>query len=187
MTYEERAQSLENAFFHEVDKKLLEDLRQQIQTMEARKALQEASGIQDESLVAKLVDIGVRPATLSAVALIPLVATAWANGKLDAEERRAVLKAEQAAGIAADSPTQQLLEAWLQSRPDDKLLEAWEHYVSSLRGKLSEEMAVDLEGSLLPRVKAVAKASGGYFTYGSVSPSESKTIRRIKTALKQAK
>jgi hypothetical protein len=187
MSFDERAHSLENAFFHEVDKKLLEKMRQQLQEQEASSSLHSISGIQDDALVAELVEIGVRPETLSAVALIPLVMATWADGKPDDKERKAILAVEREAGIETDAPSHRLLEHWLQKRPDDKLMDVWEHYVISLRGKVSDNTAQTLEGDILARVKAISKVSGGYLTYGAISPGEQKIIKRVQQALKRAK
>ena len=44
-------------------------------------------------MLAELARVGVRPETLSAVALIPLVMVAWADGRVDESERLAILNA----------------------------------------------------------------------------------------------
>ena len=45
------------------------------------------------TLVARLVEIGIRSDTLAALCLIPLVEVAWADGRLDPPEREALLAA----------------------------------------------------------------------------------------------
>jgi len=48
-----------------------------------------------------LIASGISPDTIAAVSLIPLVAVAWADKKLEAKERDAILNAATEAGISA--------------------------------------------------------------------------------------
>ena len=62
--------------------------------------------------------------------------TAWADGTLDAKERRAVVDRT---GVARDSAAGALLEAWLDRRPDPKLLAAWTHLVQEMCEQLDAD------------------------------------------------
>lgn len=183
-SFNERAKALENLFYQQVDHQLLETMRNELAEQEAKEALRTASGISNEEVLTELVHIEVAPATLAAVSLIPLVAIAWADGKVTEAERESILTAEAEANITKDSPCHQLLIHWLESNPGDELLETWTHFVHELRGKLSEVTAVSLDKDLIARVQAVAQASGGYWSYGSVSPTEHKVLAKIKKTLR---
>lgn len=186
-TFQERARALEDAFFYQVDQRLLAKLHEEFVAQKNRDALQAASGIADAELLDELVRIGVRPETLSAVSLIPLVMVAWADGKIDADEIRTIAKAEKDAGIAPDSMTHQMLEHWLTHKPDEKLLNTWVLYINTLRDSLSESGNLLLSKQVLKRAQLVAKSSGGAIdieklniNYGSVSPSEQQVLDRIR-------
>jgi len=184
LSFADRAKALENEFFRNVDQQLWDKLRQEVAEDKAKSALREASGIDDEELLAELVHVGVSPETLSAVAIIPLVAVAWADGKVDELEKQRVLQGEQDLGISRFSPSHQLLEQWLSQKPSEDLLPVWDHYVSVLRNKLSDSNTKLLDTGLLERCRSVAEAAGGYFTCGSISPSEQRVLKQIKRTLK---
>ena len=55
---------------------------------EAAGALGRATGIDDPYLLARLAELGIRPETLAALTLIPLIETAWADGVMARERAR---------------------------------------------------------------------------------------------------
>src|SRR5919198_1576509 len=99
----DRKRALENEFFHKREKALIERMRTEQARQTARQALATASGLTDPAVLDRLVGLGIEPDTLLALRLVPLVAVAWADGKLDDRERRAVLAGLEAAGITAGS------------------------------------------------------------------------------------
>ena len=134
-------------------------------------------------MLQKLVELGVRPESVAPLALVPIVEVAWADGKVDEKERRAVLDAADARGIRAGDLQHGLLQRWLSHRPSAKLLEAWQHYVAGLCAQLDAEQRNALRGELLDRARAVAEASGGFLGLGSkVSPSERAVLQRLEAA-----
>ncbi len=183
LSFAERARALEEVFFRRVDQELLAKLREQYAMAEAKEALRVASGLEDEDLLADLVRVGVKPDTFIALQLAPLVAVAWADGKVDQEERFQVLQAVKDAGIAEDHPALELLDGWLRERPSKQLLETWKDYVSALQEKLSNNGNKLLQADILKHAKAVAKASGGNFGFGAISPSEQRLLDEIQRAL----
>ena len=116
-TFAERASTLENRFFAEVDKELLKRIRDELAEQEAIASLRAASGISDEQLLSELVHIEVQPETLAAVSLIPLVVAAWASGEVAEDQRKKILAVEREAGITENSPSDRLLNHWLVVHP----------------------------------------------------------------------
>jgi uncharacterized membrane protein YebE (DUF533 family) len=57
---------------------------------------------------------------------------AWADGAIDERERQEILKRRRDVRLAAGSPSQALLQTWLERRPEPKLLSAWIHMVKGL-------------------------------------------------------
>jgi uncharacterized tellurite resistance protein B-like protein len=174
---------LEDSFFLKQDRDLIDKLKTLRRLEETRDALAEASGIRDQAVLQKLVELGVRPESVAPLALVPIVEVAWADGKVDEKERQAVLEAADARGIRAGDLQHGLLHSWLSHRPSTKLLQAWQHYVAGLCAQLDEEQRNALRGELLDRARAVAEASGGFLGLGSkVSPSERAVLKRLEAA-----
>src|SRR5512134_3789674 len=125
----ERGKALEEAFFKKQHEKQLAKIRLQQEQEEARESLAAASGITDDAaLLDRLAALGIRAETLAALTLIPLVEVAWADGKMDARERDAILRGAESSGIQPGSPSYGLLEIWTQDRPAPELLESWRKY-----------------------------------------------------------
>jgi uncharacterized tellurite resistance protein B-like protein len=178
----ERGRSLEDEFFRREDARLKEKLREAAQREGAREALARATGIKNVKVLERLIDLEVRPETVTALSLVPLVEVAWADGSLDDVERRMILTRADTAGIAPGSSERALLEAWLTRKPDPKLLTAWAQLIRGLCEQMSREDVATLKEGLLGRARAVAGASGGFLGMGSkVSGAEADVIRRLES------
>jgi hypothetical protein len=110
--FQKRCQSLENAFFSDLDQKLIAGLQAQVSEEEAIKRLGEESGISDASALKAMHQMGVTPAAVSAVRVFPLIAIAWADGNADSKEATAV-RAIASRYIESGSEASKLLEHWL--------------------------------------------------------------------------
>ena len=64
----------------------MERLRELKQREASRETLAKASGISNPAILDKLLDLGIRPEIVGALAVIPLVEVAWADGTLDGRE-----------------------------------------------------------------------------------------------------
>jgi predicted RND superfamily exporter protein/CRP-like cAMP-binding protein len=135
----------------------------------------------DPSLTERLARLGIRSETLAALTLIPLVRVAWADEQLDAEERSAVLRGAESVGIAQDSPSQALLRAWLEERPDPRIFEAWRDFVAALCARLTIEGQFGLREDLLGRAREVAEAAGGFLGLRSISRREEAVLRELQS------
>ena len=178
-----RRNELEEKFFAQRDMELLQALREKAATQGRKKALADASGIQDEDLIEQLDQFGVSGETLAALSLVPLIAVAWADGAIDAKERQAVLAAAEQKGMEKDHAGYQLLQRWLEQKPDVKLLEVWRVYVGALSPTLSDTARDALKEDLLGRARAVAAAAGGLLGLGNkVSKSEQAVLTELEGA-----
>ncbi|WP_237216324.1 hypothetical protein, partial [Falsiroseomonas oryziterrae] len=122
---EERGRVLEDAFFARQDEALLERLRERDRVAERKQAMARASGITDEGVLDHWVALNLAPAAVAALAWVPLVLVAWADGTLDAAERQAVRDAAAAAGLAGHAEAMALLDAWLATPPGRAIEDAW--------------------------------------------------------------
>ena len=179
----DRGRSLEDEFFRREDKRLIAKLTEMQAAETTRQALAAASGIAAPDVLDKLLGLGIRAETLAALSIVPLIEVAWADGSLDAKERQAVLDRAREVGVAPGSTAHTLLGAWLERRPDPKLLDAWTQMVRGLRERLGPAEAGRLEASLLDHARAVASASGGVLGIGAkVSAAEAAMLERLRAA-----
>ena len=128
----------------------------------------------------KLVELGIGPETWAALEIVPLVEVAWADARMEAKERSAVLAAAEANGIEAGSPSHQLLENWLTHRPDARLLAAWGEYIVGLCADLDPAQRSALREEILGRARSVAEAAGGFLGLGNkISPEEEVVLQQL--------
>jgi hypothetical protein len=181
----DRGRSLEDEFFRKEDQRLLSRLQELRDKTASREALAKASGIKNAAVLDKLLDLGVRPETVAALALVPLAEVAWADGSLDARERQLVLERAEKSGITPGSTDHALLESWLERRPEPRLLSAWIQMVRGLREHMTPEQAETLRASLIERAQAIASASGGVLGLGKVSGAEADMIQQLESAFRK--
>ena len=146
------------------------------------KNLAEVSGIKDEAVLKKLVALNIHAETVASLAMVPLVEVAWADGKIDKEERDALLKVS-AGGDMFGRIDRSLLEQWLTHKPKPELLVAWEHYTAELCKVLSEPERLALRQQIMSRAEAVAKSAGGFLGLTSkISAEEHAVLERMNRA-----
>ena len=176
----ERGKALENEFFHRVDKNLLERIRQQEMQHVVRDQICGATGVSDPSLLEEFVQLGLRAESILALSLMPMVHVAWADGKVSAKERAAILQAAEQAGCTTGSPGHDLLTSWLSvDALEPTLFHAWKGYVHELQKGMSPDGRKALRKNLLDRASQVAKAAGGILGLASISVKERKALDEI--------
>jgi len=178
-----RGQALEDMFFQQRDRQLLERLTREFADKQARDALAAVSGITHEKVLQALVDQKIGPGNLVCLTLVPLVSVAWADGEVQAEEAAAISRAASDSGIDDKSATGELLSSWLRTKPSAELFDAWRLYVTSLKCSLAESEFRHVGENVLTRTEGVAKAAGGFLGLGSTSVSEKKVLDEIRTLL----
>jgi hypothetical protein len=183
----DRGRDLEDEFFHREDQRLIERLNELKAVETTREALAKTTGITKPAVLDRLMALGIRAETVTALFMVPLVEVAWADGTLDAKERRAILDRAGDSGVTRESTEYALLEAWLDRRPDSKLITAWTHLVQGMCEQLGPDGAARLKTGLLERARTVAGASGGVFGIGSkVSNIEAAVLAQLEVAFASA-
>jgi DNA-binding phage protein len=173
----DRGQAMENRFFKQNDQELLAKLRDEMAAEDQRKALAHASGLTDEAALDALISNNVSPENVTALSLVPLIAVAWADHKMDDPgEVDAILKAAGEAGVESGSASYSLLQSWLKEEPGDELLEAWKSYVSALKSTLESAAFSQLGNSIMHRAETVANAAGGFLGLGKTSEVERQVL-----------
>ena len=179
----DREKALEELFFEKQNRKLVEKLKAEKEQTEAMHALAELTGLDDETLLEKLVGLGLRTETWAALTLVPLVEVAWANGNVDDKERKAVIAGAEANGIAAGSASASLLASWLEQRPDAGYLDAWDSTMKALCAHLDEGDRRRMQDEILERARRVAKSAGGFLGLGGkVSGEEQRVLDALARA-----
>ncbi len=169
----DRRRALEESFFRHRNMELLERLKREAILEARRNELARASGISDQKLLDRLIDLDMQAATVAALSLVPLVRIAWADGALNDLERDAILQASVDSGLSTDSPGYHWLVAWLQTEPEPELVRCWNDYVAALLNVVSADDREALQRGLLGRARDVALAAGGFLGLGAkISPEE---------------
>lgn len=166
--------ALEEAFFQREHEKLRERLR-----------AAGGAALLGESLQDRLAELGIGVDTIEALVLVPLVEVAWADGKMDARERDAVLRAAEARGLAPGTPGRALLEAWTEQRPARELMESWSAYIGALCQDLSADHRWNLEEQIVGEARAVAEAAGGFLGIAKVSKQEEAVLAQLEAAFRR--
>jgi hypothetical protein len=174
---------LEDAFFMQEDKRLLDELKQKRARAEQLAQLRDSTGIKDETLLTKLLDLGLQAQTLAALSLVPLVRVAWADGSVDDKERAAVMRAAHEGGVLQGSPGYTMLEKWLNRGAEPALLEAWTAFAGTLASRLHGGDREALAAGIVDKARIVAEASGGFLGLGNkVSKEEQAVLDELKQA-----
>jgi len=174
---------LEDSFFQQENAKLLNDLRDHVGKLERKEQLADASGIHDDAVLDRLATLEIGPETLAALALVPLVEVAWADGKVKDNEHAAVMTAAEHAGIHRDDDAFALLDDWLNHRPAPEMLDAWKQYVVKLCEALDDQAADRLKHDLLDRARDVAQETGGFMGFGKgLNPADAAMLDELERA-----
>jgi hypothetical protein len=174
--FKKREASLEDAFFKDRDRQLLEKMRSELSAFEEKKKLAHVTGIVEERVLANLVQAGVQAETMAAVGLIPMVEVAWCDGSVAPEEREAVLNAAVSQGVQPDTAAYELLKRWLDKRPDAHIIAAWKDYVKEVAHLMPKDSLAAMKQHMHDRCKRVAGAAGGFLGLSTISKHEQAKI-----------
>ncbi|MGN6546420.1 MAG: hypothetical protein ACTHK7_15305 [Aureliella sp.] len=158
-------------------------LHEQVATEQRADAIQRLTGLTDAKVCRDIAALNISVESLAALRLVPLVAVAWADDRIDDNERYRVIAAAEKAGITQGEAAYDLLKGWLTQRPSHELFETWVEYAKTLAMSLDGEARQTFQKSLVRQVRDVAEANGGLFGFGSISHNEQNIINRVEQAL----
>jgi len=174
---DDRRIAQEEGYFHKQNQEAAEKLK-------ARLGL-ESSGIDDKDLVAKLAGADFDADSSRVLYMLPLLEVAWADGKIQAEERTQILSFAAERGIENTSKAYGLIEKWLAAKPSDSQFELAKSLIGPIvaHAKLNHPEARDW---ILKSSQKVAEATGGLFGFGfkMVSKDEAEVIAALAKKLK---
>lgn len=173
----DRGRALEEAFFAERDRQLVEKLKRKLSAEETERVLAAAIGIADELTLKAVTKVEAGVQVLAAMALLPMVEVAWCDGDVSPPEREAILKAAVEMEITVDSAAYKLLKGWLENKPALGAVVAWKNYVQAICATLDPTTIFKLKQGVIGRAEKVAKAAGGILGMGNkVSAVEQKCL-----------
>ena len=181
---EKRRQTLEDMFFHEQDRRIIAQ-RAKLQQLKQTKAnLAKVSGIHDDALLEKLIELEIGPETLTTLIGIPLIEVAWADGAMDDKERKKLFEYAEKAGLRQKGLDPKIMSAWLQKKPDPALLAAWKHYIQTLCKELGAHERKALKDEVMADARSVAEAAGGVLGLAKISAEEKAMLKAIEEAFR---
>lgn len=180
--YEQSREALEARFWRRRNE-LAAVAREQRQRVLAQRDLADATGIRNLVQLRDLMNAGMTPDTVAALAVVPLVVVAWASGSVHPRERAVAHAAAVAAGIPEESEAFEMYTSWLDEKPDLDLLEIWGTYVRALRPRISISTYDELSSCLLARARKIAEAAGGPDDRGAIIAEEAAALEKIATLL----
>lgn len=182
----QRGRDLEDAFFHDIDQKLIERLRDESRNKASRLSLVKQAGISDPTLAEELLELGVTPESLIAIRLVPLVLVAWADREVSDDERETIIAEARRLGIRAASVADDLLDSWLRKRPSKAMGDAWARYTRGLLLDIPSEIRSAYVKEIKREMMAVARASGGVLGFGNVNDMELDMLEKLTDLLDEA-
>lgn len=174
----------EELYFRERDAEKREALRKKMAKegaeVEERRKIAASTGA-DTAVVDRIKALGFSGDSARIFDLMPLVAVAWADGKIQRAERAKILGLLEARGIEVDSEAFSTMESMLESRPDETFMRETMHALRDVIGTQPGKAK-----SIVELCIAVAAASGGLLGLGiggTVSDKERQRIGEITASL----
>jgi hypothetical protein len=158
--FQKRGMYLEEEYHRKKEFELLEKLKGVFQKKMDKDSLREASGVTNEQLLDRLVEIQLKGEMMAAFQLYPLVEIAWADGDLSESEARSVLTAGEEHGIRPGTKAHEMLEQRLHKGPDPEVRKIWFLYADELRKNLTPNELTTFRTDLLERARAVVASTG---------------------------
>jgi hypothetical protein len=180
----ERGRSLEDEYFRQRDRELIEKMRRAAAAEAARQEMGRKTGLVDAELLHELEALGFTPDTVGLLPLMPVLQVAWAEGGVTDEERDLLVRLARSRGIEEGSAADRQLAAWMATRPDASVFTRAGRLISAMLASGSTEAATLSAEDLVRQCEAIAGASGGIFGLGRISAEERALLDAIASDLK---
>jgi hypothetical protein len=182
--FERREHAFEAEYFGRKDVELIDKLKLVFHKKIDKQSISDATGVTDEQLLDRLVELNLNGELMAAFNLMPLVEVAWADGVVDDREVEAVLSAAEQHGLHRGGKAYAMLETRLREGPVKDARKLWFYYAEQLRKTLSPKELDEFRKDLLETCDRVARASGGLLNFlFTVSASEKQVIEAVERAL----
>lgn len=129
-----------------------------------------------------LADLGMDALSSRALATLPLVQVAWADGSIQAKERERILRAaDDALGLGEEGA--RLLQDWLLHRPTDRYFTAGRSLLRSFAVTPRSGFDEPLLRKVLALSEDAAKAARGWLSWFGIGAAERKVIESLRAEL----
>jgi hypothetical protein len=179
----ERGRGLEEDYFRKRDRELIEKMRKASAAEDARRAMENTTGLQDPALIKELEELGFTPETVALLPLMPLVQMAWAEGGVGDAERTLILQLARARGITEGSVADRQLSTWLSSRPGNDVFSRASRLIRAMLDKPVTDHGLTAD-DLVKYCESIAAASGGILGIHRISAEERALLSTIARDLK---
>jgi len=176
------ARNMEDLFFFEQEKKLAEARKKLEQMQETKENLSQVSGITDEAVLHRLIELDIHPDILTSLLVIPLIEVAWSDGEIHEKEREFLLNSVQQEGMHTRQVDPEILQAWLKTRPSPELFDAWELYIQALSAQLTHDERQTLKEDVMADARKIAQAAGGFLGFNKISDAEQEMLDKCEAA-----
>lgn len=187
--FQERERGIEAQWARKHDEELIQKLRERAKLDEISQALAKKLRVDDPSLRQRLIDLGVTHDTGPALFLAPLVAVAWADGKVSDREKDAILEMAAARGVEPATPVHDQVLEWLLRPPPRDLVDAALEVLRAGISVLPDAERGQRVEAYAASYRRVAEASGGGLgrvvgLASGISPEEEALIERMVAVLR---
>ena len=149
-------------------------------TLEGKLAeLEEVLGVRDDSVLREFLAQGFTPATAPAIEMVPITFVAWASSSVTDQECAAAVSAVYATQLRESPETFSVVQQWLRTRPKAEIWDLWVRYMSARLEQMSPAQRMGLHRRTMTQCRRVARASGGWFGFGSICYKEQVFIDAI--------
>jgi len=161
---------------------LHKELVKALATEGEKHAIVQATQLEDPELLSRLMEVGFRSETLSALELVPIAFVALASGSVTDQERKVVMSSLEDFGLLVNETSNDRFQGWLKTRPDRELFLLWKDYITAKLSLVSSEFRKAIGIRLLKQASEVSMASGGLLGFGTICDSEQLILDEISEA-----
>jgi tellurite resistance protein len=180
---DDRRKALEEQFFQQHEKELVQKLKDAAAKETSRDELQKLTGITDTAVLDALANLKIGGAATLVMSLYPVIEVAWADGSIDAKEKAAIMEASKSIGLEKDTPAYAFLDKWIAEKPELVWHKLWADYVQALVKNMKPDDKALLKATVLGRALTVAEASGGFLGVAfRVSAAEKQAMAKLEQA-----
>jgi hypothetical protein len=150
-------------------------------SQDQRNRLREMAGICSRALEDRLYQAGFLSENVLAMELFPIAKTAWASGSVTISEREELMDILRELDQNNPPEVKELFSEWLIKEPANRLWNLWEQFTLARANALPSDLAFERARNVYSACVRVARASGGIFGIGKVSPAEQRVLKKVKS------
>lgn len=186
--FSDRRQALEEDYFNKLEREKIEKFRAKELIQKESDKIRSISGITNDKLIHKMMEMGITSEIWSLMSLVPLVEVAWASGTVETAEREILLQVARENGLQQDTAAYDMLSQWVREKPDHRWLSTWKEYIQEMVSSINGDEVGRLKSALLSTARKIAQADGGFLGLGSkIADNEKQVLRDLESLFSESK